>query len=193
LAGVACHASHFVKKERKMAKRLQYDIDSEKLRGMGLNPEKMTLRERHEALNGPVGGKSIIEIIERAHGVKFERKSDDSHAKNDDSGAIVRMENIQVVKVPKFEHKNTESRPKMSPEDILRALGAGDEAFRILKGKSASRDGEMAYEQPKLLDVTPLETKNTTKRCSNGRARPVSRPVQLSLTQGYLHEVLETA
>jgi hypothetical protein len=176
-----------------MTKRSQYDIDSEKLRGMGLNPEKMTLLERHEALNGPVGGKSIIEIIERAHGVKFERKSDDSHAKSDDFGEVVRMENIPVIKVPKFERKGTASHQKTSPEDILRALGAGEEAFRILKGKSANQDGKMAYEQPKLLDVTPLETKSAPKRCPKDHSRPVSRPRQLSLTQGYLHEVLETA
>ena len=42
-----------------MAKRTNYDADDEKLRKMGLDPDKMTIRERFEALGGVPNGNPL--------------------------------------------------------------------------------------------------------------------------------------
>ena len=43
-----------------MAKRSQFDIDGDKLREMGLDPDRMTIRERFEALGGVPEGSSLV-------------------------------------------------------------------------------------------------------------------------------------
>jgi len=42
-----------------MAKRTKYDIDDERLREMGLDPDRMTIRERFEALGGVPDGNPL--------------------------------------------------------------------------------------------------------------------------------------
>lgn len=42
-----------------MAKRARYDADDERLREMGLNPDRMTIRERFEALGGVPDGNPL--------------------------------------------------------------------------------------------------------------------------------------
>ena len=61
-----------------MAKRTQYDIESEKLRQMGLDPEKMTIRERFEALGGVPEGTPLTELLKSVPGTK---KSDPTQKK----------------------------------------------------------------------------------------------------------------
>lgn len=43
-----------------MARKTKYDTDSDKLREMGLDPEKMTVRERFEALGGVPEGSPLV-------------------------------------------------------------------------------------------------------------------------------------
>ena len=80
-----------------MALMTKYEEDSEKLRKMGLDPDRMTIRERHESLYGPVGGKSLLGMAPGLEKQPQRHETSTPATKCADEGAFGAKESVETL------------------------------------------------------------------------------------------------
>lgn len=163
-----------------MATKSKYESDSARLRELGYQPDRMTIRERHEALYGPIEGKGLVELVA---GGSQKTEGDEFPAPD----VQIRHESPQMVEKP----SESPSQPRKSASDTQ--LHAADSRKTHMRGSILHSVEQMplptrkqAPERPKRTPdeilyemrehIAEMRTKNTPYQGREGSKWPSGQP-----------------
>lgn len=119
-----------------MAKRTKYDADDEKLREMGLDPDKMTIRERFEALGGVPDGNPLPMVPSGSPGDGKSVPTQKKRHSESDSAALFEQNAtgnpFSAIKPCKVDHR--------SPEGATNT-GSGTDFCHVGLGRAKTASG----------------------------------------------------
>lgn len=165
-----------------MALRTKYEEDSKKLREMGLEPDKMTIRERHEALYGTVEGKSLTET---APGLKKQPQRHEittPATKDADEGAYGANEFVETPSKTENSAFSQCRNDSYAPKSHMRGnVLHSVEQFPLPRKKARQKPRRRSPEEILAEMKAELEVTEAKRACVSTNRRPVNRSGQTQM------------